>query len=494
MTPPSAPKADSVDVGGPDDLGAGPDGLGLHPHPESGPAILDRVIRLAEALRASGVDVSIGELLDAVAALTAIPLDNREALQAGLRATLVKSAIGLDRFDRLFSIYFSPTPVGYVPDGEGSSAGAPPPAPGALAEALRAGDAEQLRALAAQAVDLHAGMDSVEGSERYFLHRVMRAIDLSRMLAAAMQRARREEDLSDLELALLRSELSAQLEEFRRQLAAEIARRLAERASSGVGSPGDVDVDLGVIAADPTERSLIELSKLELSELRRIVQPLARQLAARIGRRRRLRSTGRLDVRRTVRRSLSSGGVPIEVVQRRRHPHKPDIVLLCDVSGSVAEFAQFTFTLVNAVHAELQRVRSFAFVDGIGEVTDLFATALFEIPIGRFTERKGVIGIDGHSDYGRVFSRFAEQHLAEAVGPRTTVLITGDARSNYRDPEVTALAAIAGRARRVYWLHPEPEELWGTKDSVIDDYRPHCDGVFPVQTLAQLASVIADLV
>ena len=120
---------------------------------------------------------------------------------------------------------------------------------------------------------------------------------------------------------------------------------------------------------------MLQLSALELSELRRVVQPLARQLAARISSHRRLRSTGRLDPRRTVRRSLQAGGVPLDVVMRRRHPHRPELVLLCDVSGSVAEFAQFTFTLVHALHDELRRVRSFAFVDGIAEVTDLFESA-----------------------------------------------------------------------------------------------------------------------
>ena len=135
---------------------------------------------------------------------------------------------------------------------------------------------------------------------------------------------------------------------------------------------------------DPADKDIVRLSPLELHELRRTIQPLARQLAARIGRKRKLRVTGRLDVRRTVRRSLQTGGVPMDVVNRRRHPHKPDIVLLCDVSGSVAEFAQFTFTLVNAVHDELRNVRSFAFVDGIAEVTDLFAEADYAIPCRPF--------------------------------------------------------------------------------------------------------------
>ena len=280
----------------------------------------------------------------------------------------------------------------------------------ALLNALQQGDDAQIAILAQQAVDALAGFDDdAEHSERYYLHKVMRAIDLSRMLSAAMQQLRREGELTELELMLARNEFAAMLEQFRRRLAAEIAARMT------AGGIDHTDVDIGAALAD---RDMLELSSLELSELRRVVQPLARQLAARISSHRRLRSTGRLDPRRTVRRSLQAGGVPLDVVMRRRHPHRPELVLLCDVSGSVAEFAQFTFTLVHALHDELRRVRSFAFVDGIAEVTDLFETARHEIHVNRFVERRGVLGDDGHSDYGRAFNRFVEHHLADCRARR----------------------------------------------------------------------------
>jgi hypothetical protein len=313
----------------------------------------------------------------------------------------------------------------------------------------------------------------------------MRAIDLSRMLSAAMQQLRREGELTELELMLARNEFAEMLEQFRRRLAAEIAARLS------AGGIDPADVDIGAALAD---RDMLQLSSLELSELRRVVQPLARQLAARISSHRRLRSTGRLDPRRTVRRSLQAGGVPLDVVMRRRHPHRPDLVLLCDVSGSVAEFAQFTFTLVHALHDELRRVRSFAFVDGIAEVTDLFESAQHEIHVNRFVERRGVLGDDGHSDYGRAFTRFVDHYLDDAVSSRSTVIICGDARTNYRPDGCEALRAIADQARRVFWLNPEAEEEWGARDSAMDDYRAHCRGAFEVRSLRQLGDVIASLV
>jgi uncharacterized protein len=148
---------------------------------------------------------------------------------------------------------------------------------------------------------------------------------------------------------------------------------------------------------------------------------------------------------------------------------------------------------VNAVHAELANVRSFAFVDGVAEVTDLFSEARYDLQVARVVERRGVVGLDGHSDYGQVFAQFERRYLGDAVTHRTTVIVTGDARGNYRDDNVAAFARLAQRARRLFWLNPEPREDWGEDDSLIDVYRPHCDGVFEVRTVRQLADVIAQL-
>ncbi|MEY2553605.1 MAG: uncharacterized protein QOC57_1465 [Ilumatobacteraceae bacterium] len=450
-------------------------------------------MELVDQLRRRGIDVTTGATIDAVAALTHLPLDEPEAVRAGLRATLVKTSDPTGEFDRAFRAVFagfSDADVDAAADHSSTTSDPTAPTPGqlssALLQAMQQGDEAQIAFLAQQAVDAFGGMDGDdEHSERYYLHRVMRAIDLSRMLSAAMQQLRREGQLTELELMLARNEFVELLEQFRRRLAAEIATRMA------AGQHDHAGIEIGAALAD---RDMLQLSALELSELRRVVQPLARQLAARISSHRRLRSTGRLDPRRTVRRSLQAGGVPLDVVMRRRHPHRPDLVLLCDVSGSVAEFAQFTFTLVHALHDELRRVRSFAFVDGIAEVTDLFESARHEIHVNRFVERRGVLGDDGHSDYGRALNRFVDHHLADAVSSRSTVIICGDARTNYRPDGADALKAIAAQARRVFWLNPEPEHEWGATDSAMDDYRAYCRGAFEVRSLRQLGDVIASLV
>ena len=311
---------------------------------------------------------------------------------------------------------------------------------------------------------------------------MLRAVDLTRMLSAAMHQLRRTGDLDELALLMRRHDIIDRLDSFRRQLARVIDARIARHT----GTPA-------VPATPADELDLLHLSITEHDEVRRVVQPLLRRLAVRVGRRRRRRPTGRVDLRRTIRRSLQSGGVPLDVATRRRHPHRPDLVVLCDVSGSVAEFAQFTFTLVDALHTEVRDVRSFAFVGGIAEVTDVFRAAQFDIPVNRLVERRGVLGLDGHSNYGAVFHQFREQHLDAVVGDRTTLVIAGDARGNHHPPGTDDFAVIAGRARRVLWLNPEPAAAWGRTDSLIDEYRADCTAVKEVRTLRQLADAIGEL-
>ena len=469
----------------------------------TGPSLFDRVVQLAGLLRRSGIQVSTGELIDACHALEHLDLLDRNALQAGLRAAMVKEPLGAAQFDRAFAVVFrvEPPDTEHAPDdGAPAARTGPqadrqtdrtgengPSAPGlsdAILDALHEGDEEELRFLAARAVELHSGIGEQPGSQRYFLHRVLRAVDLTRMLTTEMQRLRRDDTLglTELELLLARNELARLLDDFRRELAAQIADRLVQ--ADDTPPPAD----------PPMTRDLLALSAVELNELRRTVQPLARQLAARIGRRRRQQTTGRLDARTTARRSLQSGGVPLDPAWRKRHPSRPDVVVLCDVSGSVAEFAQFTFTLVHALHDELARVRSFAFVDGIVEVTDLFEQATHDIHVARLLERRGLIAGDGHSDYGQAFETFCRRHLDGVVTPRTTVLVTGDARTNYRAAGLAPFRSLCQRARRVYWLNPEPEDQWDTDDSAMSAYRPTCAGVYEVRSLRQLADAIAAVV
>jgi uncharacterized protein len=198
-------------------------------------------------------------------------------------------------------------------------------------------------------------------------------------------------------------------------------------------------------------------------------------------------------VRKTVRASLSTGGVPFDTRYKHRSVHKPELFLLCDISGSVAAFARFTLMFVHAFHAHFSRVRSFVFVDTLDEVTHMFENEDFLAAIDRMGKEADVVWLDGHSDYGTSFDRFWKQH-GQDVGPRASVLVLGDARNNYRDSSSWVLRELKKKAKRVYWLNPEPTRYWDTGDSIAGEYARHIDGMIEVRNLRQLEEFIAKVV
>ncbi|HEY3068170.1 MAG TPA: VWA domain-containing protein [Methylomirabilota bacterium] len=456
--------------------------------------MLEALLEFIRRLRARHVPVSLVETLDAMDALRRVDLLRRHEVYAALRATLVKRAEHLEAFDALFDVWFATAPRAPAPAPSSSptapsaaSAGvADPELVQALLDALGRDDAEALHALAATAVRRFAGIEA-EGtaSARYHLSRVLRQLALSELLRRTLQ-DEREETGGGLGERLRRDEAARRVEELRRMIAAAVRDRL-------------VDVKGRSAAAAMYREPLVEdadvlrASAAQLREMRRAIQPLARKLAARIARRRRLRRAGRLDVRRTLRRSLSAGGVPLEPAFRRRKVSRPEVYLLCDLSGSVAEFARFTMSLLYALTEELGRVRSFAFVDDVDEVTPLVAAGGAPLTGAHVLARSRAVRGQGHSDYGHVLDAFWVRYGESGLGPRSTVIICGDARTNYRDPGVRTLRAIAARARRVYWLNPEPRAEWNTTDSVIGLYAPYCTGVFEARTLRQLAAFVQQI-
>jgi uncharacterized protein len=463
--------------------------------------LIDRLVLLTHGLQAGGVPTALTEVIDAANALSAVDLVDRSVVRECLRATLVKRPDDEGVFDLLFDRYFGATRVVHEAETVEPSGAAPAPADDAgstpsadssdasndllrkLMEAIRDGDLDALRALAAGLVDEFSGLEGAASTERYHLYRVMRAADLGRLLADAARELRNELDHHDaLAAKVASSENDALLEEFRRLIAETIRGRLIDLV-------GVQDV---VRSTRIEEMEVMKASTTDLRALRDAVKPLARRLAARMAARRRLRNRGKLDLRRTTRRSMQFGGVPVNPAFRDRKASKPDVVVLCDLSGSVAEFANFTLQLLTALHDELARLRSFVFVDGISEVTDLIMTAEHAVDPRFLVSRPGVVVADGHSDYAKVFEQFVAEHLS-ALRPTTTVIIAGDARSNYRPTGDAALKVIAERSKQVLWFNPESSELWNTSDSRLAAYRPHCRAIFEVRTLRQLADAVAEL-
>ncbi|MGH8871132.1 MAG: vWA domain-containing protein [Acidimicrobiia bacterium] len=455
-----------------------------------------------DELRAAGVPVSMVEAIDGMRAVEAVEIGDRVALRETLRATLIKNLRHERAFDTAFDVYFStvPQPVsetgdqGPSPDFPGADgAEQPQPAPfdldqllDSLLQALAGLDEAAIRSGARTAVDELAGMEPgrpVGGT--YYLYRTLRRLDLKeleeRLIAALMD----DTDMSEFDRRLLREEVEDRIERLREEIEEEIRRRLvADRGRDAVARtlrrPLIEDVDL------------MHATTKDLQEMEAAIGPLTRKLAARLARRRRQRA-GRLDFRRTMRKSLATGGVPADPQFRHPRPHRPEVWLLCDISGSMATFSRFTLQFTHAMSTHFSKLRSFAFVDTIDEVSDLFGPGVdFSSALQRITSEAEVIWLDGHSDYGNSLETFNNRY-GRQLTPRTTVIITGDARNNYRPPRGSVLGDIAKAARAVVWLNPEPEAYWDTGDSAMSHYAAHCTSVHEVRTLRQLEQFIEEL-
>jgi uncharacterized protein with von Willebrand factor type A (vWA) domain len=469
--------------------------------------LLRPLLQLSRSLRQAGVPVSSSEVIDATSALHAIDVVDRSQVRSALAATLVKRPEDRAAFDALFEIHFAVRP-GRLARQVAERADDHAPARGteittsldrpagmdatedvstelldALLDALRRGDLERLRDLADLAVTRYGGMSSqATASERYFLHRILRALELSQLMGRALRTEGDVTGSDGRDDRQFRAALAQRIETFKRLLAEQIRSHLADLRGAD-----DAARRMSHLAIEETD--FLGASPRQMALMREAIRPLARALATRIERRRRRRNQGRLDVRRTVRRSLSSGGVPLDPVFRRPRISRPDLYLLCDVSGSVAEFASFTLTLLQAMTAEFPRLRSFAFVDGIDEVTGHLKDVASFLEVRHVLYRADVVRADGHSDYGAVLDQFWSRY-GTAVDSRSTIIVTGDARANHREPRAGVLREIRDRARAVYLLNPEPRAEWDTTDSIVSVYRPYFDDVFEVRNLAQLAAAV----
>jgi uncharacterized protein with von Willebrand factor type A (vWA) domain len=452
--------------------------------------VIDTLGSFVGELRAVGLPVSTAEALDAAAALQHVDIGRRIAVREALAATLIKMPRHRSAFDTAFDVFFG---VGERPDPASTdpemmrtgSAGAAGQDQGLadlmaqLAGALTGGDVDALRRAVQTAVSRLSGFQPgrpVGG--RYYLYRVLQRLDgIEEMLGETNEQA-------GFDAQLGRDDVAALMELLRTELRREIVRRLvadrgAEPVARTLREPLVEDMDL------------MHATREELHRIEAAIAPLARKLATRLAQRRRRGRRGRLDLRRTIRRSLAHGGALIEPQFRPPRRSKPEIVLLCDVSGSMATFARFTMQFTYAVGNQFSRVRSFAFIDEVDEVTGYFGPGTdFVDSMNRLSQEARIVGHDGHSDYGVVLRSFADKY-GDSVTSQTTLIVTGDARNNYRDAEQPIFNELASRARSVVWLNPEARRFWDTGDSVMSHYTPGCDAVYEVRTLRQLEDFVA---
>jgi uncharacterized protein with von Willebrand factor type A (vWA) domain len=459
------------------------------------------LVGFVEALRAHGISVGPSETVDAGRVMAALGLGDREVLREGIACAVLRRPDHRDTYDAMFDLWF-PAALGtravVTQDAEGEPDN----------QALPADDVEAMRQmlldLLTQNPDL-AEMDQrlvamiariVEASGKYNSSRgpsfssyqalkAMALDELEGKLLAGLLAPYGDEPTPTQE-QIAKSLAAQRITQLRKMVDAETKRRTAEQL-------GRDHVQMYGIPQLAENVEFLRASSEQLRQMQRVVAPLARTLATRLAARRRRARAGAIDLRKTLRKSMSTGGVPINVVLAKPRPARPELVVLCDVSGSVAGFSHFTLLLVHALRQQFSRVRVFAFIDTTDEVTHMFGPeADLAVAIQRITREAGVYSRDGHSDYGNALRSFAERH-AHQLRFRTTVLVLGDARANYHATGAGALKAIASRAGHLFWLNPEPSAAWDSGDSVMHEYARFCDGVFECRNVRQLRAFIAQL-
>ncbi len=439
------------------------------------------VLDLVRRLRAGGLPVSTSEALDAVDALATVDINVRSDVRTAMKATLVKDTSHEVLFARSFDAVFPRIHRSRdreVPTSDGAMEAGDEQLMDDLVRAMRDGDIDQIDELLDEAVERYAGTDKHTSTAGHHTQRALRRMNIPALYRRYLQDSDAE---SRYDRAVDAAEANAMIESMKVRMEGLVAGRLR-----------DTEIDVHQSLEDPEDRPLLLAGPDELAAMRLAMRPLARRLATRLGNKRR-RSTSGLDMRRTIRASMGTGGVPVQPVLRRKRPTKPDLIVLCDVSGSTAEFAPFTLTLLHAVHQEFRRVRSFVFVDGIVEITDILDSSPGVLDPRQLLGRRGLIVKDGRSDYQRVLSTFL-QIWGESVTAKTTVIIAGDTRSHRREPATAELAEIEHRARRLYWLNPEQRHEWDTLDSCATEYGNHCTDFFEVSTIRQLISAVTQIV
>ncbi|MFI0479815.1 VWA domain-containing protein [Actinomadura sp. 9N215] len=462
-------------------------------------SLIDRHAGFVAELRRAGLPVSVAEGLDAVRAMRAVDLLDRESLRAAYAATVVKRPQHRATFDALFDLWF-PAAVG---DGAGGAPdpdrpartldhkGRPVPPPldprvqarrDELADLLLSGDDAGLRRFARQAV---AEYGRTPGQESWFSSGVLRALSPETLMARLLDAVLAGRERGGMAERVARRTFRDRIARFEDLVAGEARRRIAEDTGA--------ERTARLAVRPPLERlDFAAARRDELAALRREVYPLARRLASRLVQRQRHGRRGRLDFRRTVRASLASGGVPLTTHHRPRRPHRPELVVLCDASDSVSAFAHFTLLLTFALREQFSKVRAFAFIDATDEITRFFAPgADVADAMTRLAAEADLVWITGRSNYGHAITVFDERYR-DAITPRTSLLILGDARSNYGDLALPVLRSMAGRARHAYWLNPEPRAHWDTGDSAASRYGEIVP-MYECRNLTQLAAFIEEL-
>ena len=467
------------------------------PQPLAPHGIPGHLVEFVEALRGQGISVGPSETVDAGRVMSVLGLLNREQLREGIACAVLRRPDHRETYDAMFDLWFpaalgAKTVLDDDEDAEDPPEGLPPEDVDAMRQALLdllennedlANLDERLQRMIAQIVEAHGRYNSSRGPS-YSSYQALKAMNLDdlegRLLAGLL--APYGDEPTPTQEQIAKAMAAQRINQLRRMVESETKRRTAEQL-------GRDHVQMYGVPQLAENVEFLRASGEQLRQMQRVVKPLARTLATRLAARRRRSRRGEIDLRKTLRKSMSTGGVPIDVVLKKPHPARPELVVLCDVSGSVAGFSHFTLMLVHALRQQFSRVRVFAFIDTTDEVTELFGPdADLAVAVQRITREAGVYTRDGHSDYGHAFASFMNT-WPNVLSPRSSLLVLGDGRNNYRNPEIDLLAHMVNSSRHAHWLNPEPRHLWGSGDSAVPRYQDVIT-MHECRSAKQLASVI----
>lgn len=433
-----------------------------------------------KALRGSDLDVSLNAQIDAARATALVGWGDRELLKSALGATLAKTMPDRAVFDQTFERFFhfdsfgteragkagarpDPVPPGEQPpsspEGSGQGSGGPGGCQGsggqALSQLLLSGDSAALSRRMQQAAR-DVGLTDIWffTQKGYYTQKIQQAMGLD-LLDREIAEARRQ---------TIAPQRAAELERARKHLFNEV-RNFVERKLSMYGTAPTRELHDDFLQT----QKLSNIDRRDFARMHEIVRKIARRLAERHARRKRRELRGQLDFRRTMRANAAYGGVMFETFWRSVKVERPRVVAICDVSGSVRQYARFLLLFLYSLDELVSDVQSFAFTNHLVDVSATFAALPVEQAVDRVMQAVGGSG----TDYGQVLEDIDAQ-LMHRIDHRTTVLILGDARNNRGQARAEVMKTLYGRARRVIWLNPEPVSFWGLGDSEMKRYAPYC--------------------
>ncbi len=453
------------------------------------------------ALRAAGAPVSSAEAIDAANTLSLIGFEDRQRMKDAFGLVLAKSEEEKLIHDQMFETFFRRKSV-YLSDSsatdkKGAKAGqiddrssvqnverkgaeqkSSEQKPGQLSfrELALSGDSERIAA-AIERAGAAAGVDDIRFStQQAFFVRQM---------------------LDRLGVEAFDQELSAKMGDSKRKAQAEVKKLSEARAMLQKRAREYVEQRFELFGRSATDnfmnevvanRELAQLGMRDMERMKIMVARMAKRLAVRHSRRRKVRNRGQLDMRHTMRANAGHDGVPFELVWKHRRKDRPKIVAICDVSGSVSRYVRFLLLFLYALKDQVTDLSAFAFSARLKEVGHELESMSFEAAMDHIIHEMG----SGGTDYGQALQDLQDQYW-DSIDRRTTILILGDGRSNQADPRLDIFQEAAARAKRVVWLCPEPPGRWGTGDSCVLEYKPFCTSLSYCATALDLEQALDEV-